>query len=77
MYVKAGAKGSKCMEKIIARRNTYWAISSSKAVTIHTRKGNYIYTTGDLVLESQISEFRVESETINRTINIKDEILHV
>lgn len=31
----------------------------------------------DLVLESQISEFRVESETINRTINIKDEILHV
>lgn len=40
-------------------------------------KGNYVYTTEDLVLESQISEFRIESETINRT-NIKNdnEILH-
>lgn len=64
-------------KKIVARSNIWRAISYSKAITIHMWKGNYVYTTKDLVLESRISEIQIESETINRTINIKNEILHV
>lgn len=71
MYVKADAKGQNAWTKSSLEVIQNERSPLQKPSLFIYKKSNYVYTTENLVRESQISEFQVESETINRTINIK------